>query len=89
MTPSAVITIGSGLWMLYAYAWQVYHTNLWIHFKLGLVWILLAFHLYCGYLRKQFQKDRNTHSDVFYRWLNEFPVIILIAIVLLTIIKPF
>lgn len=89
MTPSAIITIVLGLWMLYAYAWQTYQSSLWIHFKLGLVWLLIGFHVYCGYLRKQFLRDKNTHTHVFYRWLNEFPVIILIAIVILTIVKPF
>jgi putative membrane protein len=36
-----------------------------------------------------FRADRNTRSHVFYRWFNEFPALILIAVVLLAVVKPF
>ena len=89
MTPGAIITIALGFWLLKAYAWELYRTSLWLHLKIGLVLILILFHLYCDYLRRQFQRDQNRHSHVFYRWLNEFPVLLLIGIVILAIIKPF
>ncbi len=89
MTPGAILTILLGVWLLHAYAWQLYKTALWLHLKLGLVLILMLYHLYCGYLRRQFQRNRNTHSHVFYRWLNEFPVLLLIGIVILAVVKPF
>ncbi len=89
MTPGAILTILLGVWLLHAYAWQLYKTALWLHLKLGLVLILMLYHLYCGYLRRQFQRNQNTHSHVFYRWLNEFPVLLLIGIVILAIVKPF
>ena len=89
MTPGALLTIGLGLWMLYGYAWQAYKHALWLHLKLGLVLVLIIYHLYCDYLRRQFAKNKNTHGHVFYRWLNEFPVLLLIAIVILTVVKPF
>jgi putative membrane protein len=89
MAPGAILTILLGLWMLYAYAWQLYRTSLWLHLKLGLVLVLIAYHLYCGYLWRQFQRDRNRHGHVFYRWLNELPVVLLIGIVILAIVRPF
>ncbi len=89
MTPGAMMTILLGIWLLYAYTWEIYKHSLWLHAKLGLVFILTIFHLYCGYLRKQFQQDKNRHDHVFYRWLNEFPVLLLIGIVLLAVLKPF
>lgn len=89
MTPGAILTITLGLWLLHSYGWALYHKALWLHLKLGLVAILIIYHLYCGYLRVQFQKNKNRHSHVFYRWLNEFPVLVLIAIVILTMVKPF
>lgn len=88
MTPGAIFTIALGIWLLQAYAWQLYKTALWLHLKLGLVLILILYHLYCGYLRRQFQQDQNKHSHVFYRWLNEFPVLLLIGIVILAVVKP-
>lgn len=88
MAPGALFTIGLGLWLLQGYAWQLYHTALWLHLKLGLVILLIFFHLYCGYLRKQFQRDQNQHSPLFYRWINEIPVIFLIGIVILAVVKP-
>jgi len=87
--PGAVLTILFGSWLLYNYAWNVYKSQGWLHLKLALVTILLAYHWYCGYLLKKFKQDANTHSHVFYRWLNEFPVLILIACTILVIVKPF
>ena len=89
MTPSAVLAVGTGLWLLFLYGWAVYKTNLWLHIKLFLVLVLIAYHFYCGYLYKQFKKDKNRHSHVFYRWLNEFPVVILIGAIVLVVVKPF
>ena len=88
MLPGAVLTIASGLLMLQNYAWTLYKHSCWLHLKLLLVAVLVAYHLYCGYLLKQFKYDRNKHSHVFYRWLNEFPVIILIGCVILAIVRP-
>lgn len=89
MTPGAAFTIGLGLWMLYVYAWGLFKSDLWLHLKLTLVLALVIFHLYCGYLRRQFYLDKNHHSHVFYRWINEIPTVLLISIVLLTVLKPF
>lgn len=89
MTPGAVLTIALGLWLLFAYGLELYRSAIWLHLKLGLVVLLIGFHLYCGYLRKQFYLNKNRHSHVFYRWINEIPLVFLIAIVVLTIVKPF
>ena len=61
----------------------------WLAAKLMLVIVLVIYHLWCGRMLKEFQADRNTHSHVFYRWFNEFPVLVLIAVVLLVVFKPF
>ena len=89
MTPGAVITIALGAWMLYDYAWARYSDTLWLPIKLALVALLIGYHIYCGQLLRDFKHDRNRHGHVFYRWLNEAPVLILIAVVLLAVIKPF
>lgn len=89
MTPGAIITIALGIWMLIDYAWAAYGHSGWLHVKLALVGVLIVYHLYCGKLLKDFRDDRNRHSHVFYRWLNEFPVFILIPVVVLAVVKPF
>ena len=89
MTPSMIITLIFGFWMLYDYAWAVYGNMGWLHTKLALIAVLVGYHFYCGKLLKDFKHDRNTKSHVWYRWFNEVPVILLIVIILLAVRKPF
>ena len=84
MTPGGVLTIVFGTWL-----WLGYDiTGAWLHAKLVLVAVLIAYHIYCGKLLADFKHDRNCHSHVWYRWFNEFPVLILIAVVVLAVVKP-
>lgn len=87
-TPSMVATVGLGLWLI-SYNPQGYFSQGWLHAKLALVLILIGYHFYCGRLVKLFRDDRNTHGHVFYRWFNEFPVLILVGAVILATVKPF
>jgi putative membrane protein len=85
-TPGAVLTIvfGSWLWLGYGIAGG------WLHAKLALVAVLVAYHVYLGRLLLAFRDDRNRHGHVFYRWLNEIPALpILVAVVYLVVAKPF
>lgn len=88
-TPGAILTILFGVWMLADYGWALYKKQLWLHLKLGLVFILILYHIYCGYLYKQFKNNNNRHSHIFYRWLNEFPILILFGTVIMAIVRPF
>lgn len=85
MTPSAVVAVTLGLWLWLGYGFQ----GGWLHAKLALVALLLGYHFYCGRLLKHFRDDVNTRSHVFYRWFNELPVLILVAVVILVVVKPF
>jgi len=89
MTPGAIITIVLGLWMLADYAWVAYQGTVWLTTKLILVGIIILYHIYCGKLLLDFKHDKNSHSHVYYRWFNEFPVLLLIAIIILITVKPF
>lgn len=89
MTPGMLLTLLFGVWMLMEYAWAVYGSDGWLHAKLTLVVLLVVYHLYCGKWLSDFKHDRNTHSHVFFRWINEIPVLFLFAIVILATIKPF
>ena len=85
MTPGAVLTIAFGLWLWLGYGFY----GGWLHAKMALVAVLVAYHAYCGKLMVDFKHERNLHSHVFYRWLNELPVVVLIAIILLVELQPF
>lgn len=89
MTPSALLVVGSGIWLLSFYDLATLKTMGWLHAKLTLVVILLAYHHICGRYLKQFANDKNQKSHVFYRWFNELPVLVLIAVVVLAVVKPF
>ena len=84
MAPGAVLTIATGLWLWLGYG----ITGVWLHVKLTLVAVLIAYHLWCGKLLAEFKHDRNVHGHVWYRWFNEFPVVVLVAIVVLAVVKP-
>jgi putative membrane protein len=83
-----ILTWVFGLLLILAWP-QVYLSMGWLHAKLVLVLVLVAYHLWCWRMVRQFANDANTRGHVWYRWFNEIPVLFLIAIVLLAILKPF
>ncbi len=85
MTPGAALTIASGTWLWLGWGFA----GGWLYAKLALVAVLVIYHLWCGTLLSAFRSDRNRHSHVWYRWFNEFPVLLLFAIVFLVVLKPF
>ena len=87
-TVGGIGALAFGLWLLIDYAWDAYSTSLWIHLKLMLVAVLIAFHLLCGKLMLDFRDGRSRHGHRFYRVLNEIPAVILIAVVILVVVKP-
>ena len=85
MTPLAVLALGFGLWL-----WiETGISSGWMHAKLTLVLVLIAYHLYCGKLLNDFALDRNTRSHIWFRWFNEVPVLVLATVVFLVVVKPF
>ncbi|MCZ6483584.1 MAG: protoporphyrinogen oxidase HemJ [Alphaproteobacteria bacterium] len=61
----------------------------WLHVKLALVLVLSGLHGMLAKWRKEFEADRNQRSAKFYRIVNEVPTVLIIAIVILTVVKPF
>jgi putative membrane protein len=86
MTIGAVATVGLGATM--AAAAPVYLTMGWLRIKLLLVLMLIAYHVSCYKLMRDFAENRNSHSAKWYRGFNEVPSLLLIAIVLLAVVKP-
>lgn len=88
MTPSMVAVLLLGLWLI-SYSPAYYAQALWLQIKLVLVALLVIYHFWCGRILREFRDDTNRHSHVYYRWFNEIPVLLLVAIVILAIVKPF
>ena len=89
MTPGMIATMTFGVWMLIAYDWTVYANAGWLHAKLTLLVLTLVYHYFCYLWLLDFKHDRNQRSHVFYRWMNEVPVLFLVGIVILAVVKPF
>jgi protoporphyrinogen IX oxidase len=85
MTPGALLTIAFGVWLWLGWGFA----GGWLHAKIALVAVLVAYHAWCAKLLADFKHDRNTRSHVWFRWFNEFPALVLIAIVILVVVKPF
>lgn len=89
MTPGLIFTIGFGIWMLSDYAWATFGQSGWLHAKLLLIGLLCVYHVLCGKWLIDFKHDRNTRSHVYFRWMNEVPVVFLVIIIILATVKPF
>ncbi|WP_317930361.1 CopD family protein [Halioxenophilus sp. WMMB6] len=61
----------------------------WMHAKLLLVVLLIGYHHWCGWHVKQFARDQNRYSHVYFRWFNEVPIFFLLGILILVLVKPF
>ena len=87
MLPSMIATLVFGISLLVlSPEWM---KQGWMHTKLALVVLLIGYHHMCGAFLKRFAADSNTRSHVFFRWFNEAPVLVLLAIVILVVVKPY
>ena len=77
------VLLGVALWLGYGFKGG------WLHAKMALVILAIGYNHACGSLLKKFEKGVNVRSHVWYRWFNEVPVILLLAIVILVVVKPF
>ena len=65
----------------------IHHDALWLHLKLVLVAVLVAFHLYCAKLMRDLREDASRYRPAFFRVLNEVPALLMVAVVLLVVLK--
>jgi putative membrane protein len=61
----------------------------WLRFKLVFVAALITYHLFCFKLLREFAAGRNRRSAKWYRVFNEVPALLLLAVVVLAVVKPF
>jgi len=87
VTPFMIFTAALGIWML------ILNPSLlkvgWLQVKLALVSLLIVYHFICGHYLKKFVQQQSNKTHVYFRFFNEFPVLILFAVVILAIVKPF
>ncbi len=77
------VLLGAWLWMGYGIQGG------WLHAKLLLVFLTIGYHHMCGGILRKFERGVNTRSHKWYRWFNEVPVVLMLAIVILVTVKPF
>lgn len=87
MTILAVPAVVLGLWLWWYYG--IGQNAIWMHVKLTAVVTILIYHFYCSHILKQFQRLQNLKSHVWFRWFNEFPVLMMLLVIIMVVVKPF
>ncbi|HEY1042825.1 MAG TPA: CopD family protein [Telluria sp.] len=81
----SVVAVLTGLWLWLGYGFR----GGWLHAKLTLVLLVIGYQHACGSLLKKFEQGKNVRSHKWFRWFNEVPVVLLLAITILVVVKPF
>lgn len=89
VTPFALLTLLSGLGLILSYGDAWFATAKWLHIKVTLLLAVYAYHFYLFKLLRDFAADKNHHGPRFFRIINELPVLLLLAIFILAVVKPF
>ena len=87
MTPAMILTVTFGLWMLFLRL-DSFLNVYWIWLKILIVCLLIGLHFSADYYRKLLLSGNEFPSRKF-RIINEIPTLILFAVVILAVIKPF
>jgi len=86
MNPAMILTWVIGLWM----AWQAdWFTAGWFHAKFAAVFVMSGIHGHYSAAVRKFAADQNQKSARYWRIMNEAPAVLMVAIVILVIVKPF
>ena len=86
INPAMIVTWLAGLYLAWSGHW---FSSGWLHGKLALVILMSGVHGFFSRWRKDFEADRNTRSQKFFRIINEVPTVLMIGIVILVVVKPF
>jgi protoporphyrinogen IX oxidase len=87
MNPAMIASYVFGFLNAYIYGFQA--LGIWFHVKIAAVLALTILHGFLARTRKNFVNGTNTHSEKFYRALNELPPLLMLVAVIMVIIKPF
>ncbi len=86
INPAMGITWALGLWMAWHASW---YTSGWFIAKFVLVIAMSAAHGHFSAAVRHFASDSNQKSARYWRMMNEVPTVLMIAIVILVVVKPF
>lgn len=89
MTLLAVPAVMLGLWLWLGYGIGQGPGNGWLHAKLLVVLLIITYHGVCAFELRRLASGQSRHGHRWYRWFNELPVLMLIAVVILVVVKPF
>ena len=90
ITPFMVLTVALGSWLIVAGGfWEGFAFHHWLHVKLALVLLLVGYHFWMGLTVRRFASRTALRSHRYYRVMNEIPVLVLFAVVILVVVKPF
>jgi putative membrane protein len=89
MTPAMLVSWGLGLGLVAVLGLEVFRDGYWLTVKIALVIVLTGAHLLMIRHLRDFARDRNRHSQRYFRILNEVPTVLMIAIVVMVIVRPF
>ncbi len=85
MNFAGALALVFGLWLWLGFG----YTGGWLYTKLVIVVLLIVYHFWCIRVVAVFRAGRNTRNHVYYRWMNEIPVFLLLGILILVVVKPF
>ncbi|MDM0121202.1 CopD family protein [Variovorax arabinosiphilus] len=85
----AVPALVFGVWLWMGYGIGRGPGNGWMHAKLALVLVVIGYHHGCAVILRRLAAGTDRRSHRWYRWFNELPVLLLLAIVILVVVKPF
>jgi putative membrane protein len=86
INPAMIVTWAFGLWLAWKGGW---FSAGWLHAKLAAVILMSAVHGYLSGAVRKFAEDRNEKPARHWRIVNEIPTLLMIAIVILVVVKPF
>jgi protoporphyrinogen IX oxidase len=89
MNPAMIASWVFGLLLIFYYGVINWSFDIWFHVKFLLVIVLTGYHMVLARWRRLFAQDTNPHSSKFYRWMNEVPTVIMVAVVILAVARPF
>lgn len=85
MTIMMVLALATGLWLWLGFGFA----GGWIHAKLTLVVLLIAYHFWAKKRTDEMQQGHLNHTGLYYRWANEIPLLLTIGILIMVVVKPF
>ena len=87
MTPAMCITFFGGFSMVYLRGWDWWSSNIWMHWKILFILLLVVYHFYCQRIMQRLAQEERVMTSTQFRFFNEITTLFLLAIVLLAVYK--